>query len=123
MSEADTTLAGLNRSYRNELVFSSSEPAPQSKPKMHNVIARSSDRPGSIDEEIGEELGYEDCISDNESHDNIQTMEIESTSTMSRSLYRDIPTIVSLPVTCKLTAPLRSIIHCYFSLLEMEHLP
>ena len=80
MSEADTTLVGLNRAYRNEMVFSSSAPAPQSKPKMQNVIARSSDRPGSIDEEIGEELGYEDCISDSKSYDNIQTTEIESTT-------------------------------------------
>ena len=123
MSEVGTTLVGLNMSYRNKMVFSSSEPAPHSKPKMQNVITGSSDRLGSTDEETGEEFRHENCISDNESHDNIQTMEIESTSTMSRSLYRDIPTIVSLPVTCKLTAPLRSIIHCYFSLLEMEHLP
>ena len=62
------------------MVFSFFEAASQSKSKMQNFIARSSDRPGSIDEEIGEELGYEDCFSDNESHDNIQTMEIESTT-------------------------------------------
>ena len=121
MSEADTTLVGVNRAYRNEMVFSSSEPAPQSKPKMQNVIARSSDRLGSTDEETGEEFRHENCISDNESHDNIQTMEIESTSTMSRSLYRDIPTIVSILATYKLTAPLHSIMDCYFPPLEMEH--
>ena len=45
---------------------------------MQNIIARSSDRPGSIDEENGEELKYENCIGENESYDNIQTTEIES---------------------------------------------
>ena len=118
-----TTLVGLNRSYRNELVFSSSEPASQSKPKMQNVIAGSSGQPGSIDEEIGEELRHENCISENELYDNIQTVGVEPSSVMLRSLYRGMPTIVSLLVTCKLTAPLHSIMDCYFPLLEMEHTP
>ena len=43
MSEVGTTLVGLNRSYRSKIVFSSSEPASQSKLKMQNVIAGSSD--------------------------------------------------------------------------------
>ena len=47
---------------------------------MQNVIAGSSDWPGSIEEETGEELRHEDCTSENESYDTIQTMEIESTS-------------------------------------------
>ena len=75
-----TTLVGLNRSYRNKMVFSSSEPALQSKPKMQNVIAGLLDPPGSVSEEARGELRYENCISDNESYDNIQTMEIEPTT-------------------------------------------
>ena len=43
MSEVGTTLVGLNRSYRSKIVFSSSEPASQSKSKMQNLIAGSSD--------------------------------------------------------------------------------
>ena len=62
------------------MVFSSSEPASQSKPKMQNVITGSSGRLGSIDEETGEELKHEDCTSGYESYDNIQTMEIEPTT-------------------------------------------
>ena len=103
--------------------FSFSEPASQSKPKMQNVIAGSSDRLGSIDEETGDELRYRNCSGDYEPHDNIQTMEIESTSVMSRWLYRDMLTIVPLLVNCKSTAPLHAIMDCYFFLLEMEHLP
>ena len=80
MSEAGTILVGLNRSYRNKMVFPSSELASQSKPKMQNVIAGSSDRTGSIGEEAGEELRYGDCTSSYESNDNIQTMEIEPTT-------------------------------------------
>ena len=123
MSEAGSTLVGLNRSYRNKMVFSSPESTSQSKPKMQNVIARLSDRLGSNDEETGGELRHEDCISDDKSYDNIQTMEIESTSLMSRSLHRDIPTIVSLLANCKLTVPFHSIAGYYFSFLEMDHLP
>ena len=59
MSEVGTTLVGLNMSYRNKMVFSSSEPAPHSKPKMQNVITGSSDRLGSTDEETGEEFRHE----------------------------------------------------------------
>ena len=118
-----TALVGLNRSYRNKIVFSSSEPASHSKPKTQNLITRSSDRLGSIAGEIGEELRYENCIGDNEPYDNIQTMEIESKSVMSRSLYRNLPTIVSILATCKLTVPLHPIMDCYFSFLEMEHQP
>ena len=66
------------------MVFSFFEAASQSKSKMQNFIARSSDRPGSIEEETGEELRHEDCTSENEPYDNIQTMEIESTSALSR---------------------------------------
>ena len=105
------------------MVFSSYEPSSQSKPKMQNLISGLLDPPSSIDEEIGEELRYEDYISENEPYDDIQTMEIESTSTMSLSLYRDIPTMVSLLATCKLIAFLPSIMDCYFSLLEMGHTP
>ena len=105
------------------MVFSSSEPSLQSKPKMQNLISGLLDPPGSIDEETGEELMFEDYISENEPYDDIQTMEIESTSALSRSPYRDIPTIVSPLATCELTAPLHSIMDCYSSLLEMEHLP
>ena len=99
MSEAGTTLVELNKSYRSTMVFSSSEPASQSKSKMQNVITGSSDRLGSTDEKTGEELRHENCIGDNEFYDSIQTMEIESTSVMSRSLYRGMPTMVSLLVT------------------------
>ena len=42
---------------------------------------------------------------------------------LSRSLYRDMPTIISLLETYKLAAPLHSIMDCYFFLLEIEHLP
>ena len=104
------------------MVFSS-EPASQSKPKIQNLIAGSSDRPGSVSEETGEELGYEDCIGDNEPHENVQTIEIELISVMLRPLYRDMPTIVSLLATCKLIAPLRSKMGRYFPLMELEHLP
>ena len=123
MSEVGTTLVELNRSYRNKMVFSFFEPASQFNPKIQNLITGSSDRPGSIDEETGEELRYKDCIGDNESYDNIQIMDIGSASVMSRSLYRDMPTIVSILATCKLTAPLHSIMDCYFSPLETEHQP
>ena len=61
-------MVGLNRSYRNKMVFFPSEPTSQSKPKMRNLIARSLDPPGGIDEETAEELRYEDCIGDNESY-------------------------------------------------------
>ena len=60
MSEVGTALAGLNRSCRSKIVFSSSEPASHSKPKTQNLITGLSDRLGSIDEETGEELRYKD---------------------------------------------------------------
>ena len=78
---------------------------------------------GSIDEETGEELRYEDCTSGYESYDNIQMMGVEPISVMLRSLYGYMSTIVSILSTCKLTVPLHPIMDCYFPLLEMEHLP
>ena len=71
MSEVGTTLVGLNVSYRIKMVFSSSEPASHSKPKMQDVTTGSSNQLGSTDEETGEELKHEDCISGDKSYDNI----------------------------------------------------
>ena len=89
------------------MVFSSSEPASHSKPKMQNVITGSSDRPGSIDEETGEELRYKDCIGYNESYDNIQTTEIEPTSVIvtiiiQRYAHNSLPTS-DLQIDCSFT--------------------
>ena len=82
------------------MVFSSPESTSQSMAKMQNLIVGSSNRPGSIDEEIGEELRHEDCIGYNESHDNIQTMEIESTSVIvTIIIQRYTHNTVSLPAT------------------------
>ena len=80
----------LNKSYRNKMAFSSSEPTSQSKPKVQNLIPGLLDPPGGTDEDSSEELRYEDCISDDESSSNIEVLDIGSTSVVLRSLHRNI---------------------------------
>ena len=116
-------MVGLNRSYRNKMVFSSSEPASRSKPKTHNLIAGSSDPLGGIDEETAEELRYEDCISDNESYDSNHVMDIEPTNVLLRSLCEGVPTTVFQIVTCHMIVPFHSTADYYPPLLAVEHLP
>ena len=87
--------------------LSSSQPASQSKPKMQNLIAGSSDRLDSNDEETREKLRYKDCIGDNESYDNIQTMDIGSTSVIvtiiiQRYTHNSLPTS-ELQIDCSFT--------------------
>ena len=90
MPEEDTTSVGLNRSYRNKLTFFPAEPASWSEPKMQNLILGLSDPLGGINEDSSEELGYDDCISDDKSFRNIKVLDIESTSVVLRSLHRNV---------------------------------
>ena len=90
---------------------------------MHSRIAGLSDPPGGIDEETAEELRYEDCISDNESYDSVHVMDIEATSVVLQSLYRDMPIKVSQLMTCISIVPFHSTADCYLPLLAVEHLP
>ena len=90
MSEEGATSVGLNRSYRNKLTFFPSEPASWSEPKMRNLILGLSDPLGGMNEDSSEELGHEDCISDDESSSNIEVLDIGSTSVVLRSLHRNI---------------------------------
>ena len=88
--EEDTTSVGLNRSYRNNLTFFYSEPASRSEPKMQNLIRGLSDPSGGINEDSGQELRYEDCISDDGSSSNIKVLDTESTSVVLRSLHSNV---------------------------------
>ena len=72
------------------MAFFPSEPASQSEPKMQNLIRGLSDPSGGINEDSGQELRYEDCISDDESSSNIKVLDTESTSVVLRSLHRNV---------------------------------
>ena len=57
---------------------------------MQNPNSGLLDPPGGIDENSCEELRYEDCSSDDESSNDIEIMDIGSTSVVLRSLHRNV---------------------------------
>ena len=123
MSEVVTTLAGLKRSYRNKIVFSSSEPASQSKLRCRISLPDHETDWVVMMRKPGKNLGTRIAFVIMNPMIIFKLWNLSRQVSLSRSLYRDMPTIVPLLVTCKLTAPLHAIMDCYFPLLEMEHLP
>ena len=90
MLEAGSNSDRLSKIYGNKITLPSSELASQSKSKVQNLNSGLLDPPGGIDEDSCEELRYEDCSSDDESSNDIEIMDIGSTSVVLRSLHRNV---------------------------------